>query len=33
LTTARAYKAVVWTQDEHFEGLEDIRYTEKPNVS
>lgn len=29
LTTARAYEAVVWTQDEHFEGLEDVRYIEK----
>ena len=29
LTTARAYEAVVWTQDEHFEGLDDVRYIEK----
>lgn len=30
LTTARAYEAVVWTQDEHFEGLEGVRYIDKP---
>jgi len=33
LTTARAYKALLWTQDEHFEGLEGVRYIEKPVVS
>ena len=32
LTTARLYEAVVWTQDEHFEGLEGVRYIEKRNV-
>lgn len=33
LTTARAYAAIVWTQDEHFDGLEGVRYIEKPVVS
>ena len=33
LTTARAYAAIVWTQDEDFEGLEGVRYIEKPVVS
>ena len=26
LATARAYEATLWTQDEHFEGLPDVRY-------
>ncbi len=26
LATARAYDAMVWTQDAHFEGLEGVRY-------
>ena len=29
LATARAYEAVVWTQDSDFEGLEGVRYTPK----
>ena len=26
LATARAFGATLWTQDEHFEGLPDVRY-------
>jgi len=26
LATARNYKAILWTQDAHFEGLTDVRY-------
>lgn len=29
LATARAHKAVLWTQDEHFKGLPDVQYIEK----
>jgi predicted nucleic acid-binding protein len=29
LATARAYDAVLWTQDAHFEGLDRVRYIEK----
>ena len=29
LATVRAYKATLWTQDEDFKGLEDVRYIEK----
>ncbi len=29
LATARAYDAVLWTQDAHFEGLEGVRSIEK----
>ena len=29
LATARANNATLWTQDEHFKGLEDIKYKEK----
>lgn len=29
LATARAYEAVLWTQDEHFKDIEGIRYIEK----
>jgi predicted nucleic acid-binding protein len=29
LATARAHEAVLWTQDEHFKGLPDVRYVEK----
>ncbi|NJC96898.1 MAG: VapC toxin family PIN domain ribonuclease [Anaerolineales bacterium] len=29
LATARANNATLWTQDEHFNGLEDVNYTEK----
>ena len=29
LATAQAYSGIIWTQDEHFKGLERVRYTEK----
>ena len=29
LATARAYQAVLWTQDEHFKDLEGVRYIGK----
>ena len=29
LATARTYHGVIWTQDAHFKGLQDVRYTEK----
>ncbi|MBX3178560.1 MAG: type II toxin-antitoxin system VapC family toxin [Candidatus Hydrogenedentes bacterium] len=29
LATARAYRALVWTQDSHFEGLDGVRYQAK----
>ena len=29
LATARAYDATLWTQDEHFKGIESIKYKEK----
>lgn len=29
LATARAYQAILWTQDEHFKGLDGVRYIEK----
>lgn len=29
LATARAYNAVLWTQDAHFEGLDGVQYIEK----
>lgn len=29
LATARANNAVLWTQDEHFKGLEGVKYIEK----
>jgi predicted nucleic acid-binding protein len=29
LATAKAHKAVLWTQDAHFEGLPGIRYVQK----
>jgi predicted nucleic acid-binding protein len=29
LATARASSAILWTQDEHFKGLEDVRYVQK----
>jgi predicted nucleic acid-binding protein len=29
LATARAYGAVVWTQDSDFEGLDGVKYTPK----
>lgn len=31
LATARAYAAVLWTQDEHFKGIEGVKYKEKKN--
>lgn len=30
LATARAYDAVLWTQDEHFEGIEGVQFILKP---
>lgn len=30
LATARAYSAIVWTQDEHFKDLEGVKYIAKP---
>lgn len=29
LATARLHKAILWTQDEHFRGLHDVRYFPK----
>jgi len=29
LASARAYDATLWTQDEHFKGIEGIKYKEK----
>ena len=29
LATARAHNATLWTQDEHFKGLEGVQYVEK----
>jgi len=29
LATARAHKAVLWTQDEHFKGLDGVKYFSK----
>jgi predicted nucleic acid-binding protein len=29
LATARAYDATLWTQDEHFRGIEGIKYKQK----
>lgn len=29
VATARVYRAVVWTQDAHFEGLDGVRYKAK----
>ena len=29
LTTARLYNALIWTQDQDFEGLPDVRYFPK----
>jgi predicted nucleic acid-binding protein len=29
LATARAHNATLWTQDEHFKGLEGVKYVEK----
>jgi predicted nucleic acid-binding protein len=29
LATCRAHKAVLWTQDEHFKGLDDVIFIEK----
>ena len=33
LATARAHGALVWTQDAHFKGLENVRYVEKTGRS
>jgi toxin FitB len=32
LATARSYKAILWTQDAHFEGLTDVRYVKAPST-
>ncbi|OGO75048.1 MAG: twitching motility protein PilT [Chloroflexi bacterium RIFOXYC12_FULL_59_14] len=29
LATARAYDAILWTQDAHFKGMEGVKYIEK----
>jgi predicted nucleic acid-binding protein len=29
LATARAHNATLWTQDEHFKDLPDVKYVEK----
>jgi len=29
LATARAYDATLWTQDEHFKGIEGVKFKEK----
>jgi predicted nucleic acid-binding protein len=29
LATARTYKAILWTQDSHFENIEDVQYIAK----
>jgi toxin FitB len=29
LATARAYDTILWTQDEHFKGIEGVKYKEK----
>jgi toxin FitB len=29
LATARAYDATLWTQDEHFKGIESVKFREK----
>jgi predicted nucleic acid-binding protein len=29
LATARAHNAILWTQDEHFNGLEGVKYIPK----
>jgi toxin FitB len=29
LATAQAHKATLWTQDEHFKGMEGVKYIEK----
>lgn len=30
LATARAHKAIIWTQDKDFEGMEGVRYIKRP---
>lgn len=30
LATARAHGAILWTQDEHFKGIESVQFVEKP---
>jgi predicted nucleic acid-binding protein len=32
LAVARAYHAVLWTQDEHFKDLPDVKYIEKRKI-
>lgn len=29
LAVARAYHAMLWTQDEHFKGIAEVKYMEK----
>lgn len=29
LATAQAYEAMLWTQDEHFKGIEDVNIKKK----
>jgi predicted nucleic acid-binding protein len=29
LATARQYEATIWTQDEDFEGIENVKYIKK----
>ena len=31
LATARAHRATLWTQDEHFKGMEGVKFVEKVN--
>jgi predicted nucleic acid-binding protein len=33
LATARKFNAILWTQDAHFAGLEDVQYIEKASRS
>ena len=32
LATARNHKAILWTQDAHFEGLTEVRYLKAPSA-
>jgi predicted nucleic acid-binding protein len=33
LATARAHEATLWTQDDDFEGLDDVKYTAKKKAT
>jgi predicted nucleic acid-binding protein len=33
LATARAHEAILWTQDDDFEGLDDVKYTAKKKAT